>query len=251
MPDTNHRSVTPRRISVHDLVFSVSVLSSGALLGLFAVLAVVVRSHHGPFPIDTSAASAFGATRAATSFRLGEAASLMGSGPVVAIVAIIIGLGLLRRTRELYLSGAVPAAAAVSGIIELAVKHLVERPRPPTAILTGKAGYSFPSGHTTGFTAMVVAIVAVLGALVWPRRKVVLGAVIGAVFALAVALSRVVVGAHWATDVIGGLMLGAAVGLGTVVVACGRQTPRSRTERLALRAHGADAIELTFADEGI
>jgi diacylglycerol kinase family enzyme/membrane-associated phospholipid phosphatase len=72
-------------------------------------------------------------------------------------------------------------------------------PDPPTSS-------SFPSGHAASATAFCTAV-----ALEFPRA----GAVI-APLAAAIAYSRVHVGVHWPSDVIGGVIIGAAVALGTL-----------------------------------
>ena len=185
---------------------------------LFVALAVIVTSHRRPFRIDRSAAHHLGSAKGSSAFRFGEVVSLFGKGPVVALVALAIGAVILYRVRRLFIAGAIPAAAAASGILELGTKYVVRRPRPPTASLTGQSGYGFPSGHTTGFTAMVVALVGVLASLGYRHRVVILTAVVAALATVAIGLSRVVVGAHWATDVIGGGLLGAATA--SVVMLC-------------------------------
>lgn len=191
----------------------------GALTAAFVVLATAVAAHQGPFVLDVRAASGLGARRGTSAFRLGQAVSIVGSGPAVALLAVAIGIGVFWRTRQLYISAAVPAAAGGAGLVELAVKHIVGRPRPPTALLTGKSGFGFPSGHTSGFTALATAIIAVVFVLTSGRRRALVTAVVCAVLAMAVGVSRVVVGAHWATDVIGGFILGTATGVAAVSLA--------------------------------
>ena len=101
-------------------------------------------------------------------------------------------------------------AFALSGILVQVVKHLVGRPRPrlweqgvrhfgPTMV----SGFdSFPSGHTA--TSMAIALVL---AYHFPR----LGPIFLAMAAF-VAASRVLGGSHFFTDVLGGMVLGLAVG---------------------------------------
>lgn len=92
-----------------------------------------------------------------------------------------------------------------------AVKLLVDRPRPsgPFDILEFPADPSFPSGHTT--TAMgffgawfLLAPYVLPPGLVWPVR------VVSAAAILLTAFFRVWVGAHWPTDVLAGILMGAA-----------------------------------------
>ena len=67
--------------------------------------------------------------------------------------------------------------------------------------------FSFPSGHTMHATAF-----AVLFGAAWPLLAPALG-----VFALLVALSRVVVGVHYPSDVIAGALIGAATAAGVAL----------------------------------
>ena len=107
------------------------------------------------------------------------------------------------------------AAIAVPGIFTNIVKHIFGRARPgvggsvdPTLFspFSWPAAYAgLPSGHaTTAFSVLVI-----FGAL-WPRGRTVL-----LIYALLIAASRIVVTAHYPTDVATGALVGV---LGAVVV---------------------------------
>ena len=105
------------------------------------------------------------------------------------------------------------ACASLGGIVaHHAVKFLYHRPRPEVALLRNKTEAAFPSGHTTNATAVVStsAYMLVQAGLVSPAVAV--SAAI--VLCLATGASRVALGWHWGTDVIGGWFAGAGVAAG-------------------------------------
>ena len=103
------------------------------------------------------------------------------------------------------------AAIGVSGILAQVIKHIVGRARPKLLSEYGAFHFeplsvknvlaSFPSGHSTTVFAAAVAL-----SLIFPRARAV-----WFVIAAAIALSRIVVGAHYPSDVVGGAALGASV----------------------------------------
>ncbi|MFH1080121.1 MAG: phosphatase PAP2 family protein [Pseudomonadota bacterium] len=106
------------------------------------------------------------------------------------------------------------AAVALSGLITDLIKPLVGRLRPKLLFETNLYGFdpfrigyeynSFPSGHTTTVFALAAAL-----ALFFPRRRPLLAG-----FAAVVGISRIIVGAHYLSDV----MAGAYVGIMTVIL---------------------------------
>ena len=89
------------------------------------------------------------------------------------------------------------------------VKVLVGRPRPPTALaLGGFGGMAFPSGHALQATAVWGMLAVLTAAGVARRRARMLVWIAGVAVAVAVGASRVYLGAHWLTDVMGGWVLG-------------------------------------------
>jgi undecaprenyl-diphosphatase len=113
------------------------------------------------------------------------------------------GWGLL-ASRALYFF----AVQVVSGILSQILKHLVGRARPKLIDTLGPEHFdlfslkavlaSFPSGHTTTIVAAAASL-----SFFMPRRAALLFAL-----ALPVAASRLIIGAHYPSDVLGGVFLG-------------------------------------------
>lgn len=92
-------------------------------------------------------------------------------------------------------------SASFGGLILFIIKYTVQRVRPLPEVFSG---YSFPSGHST------IIVVFFLSLLFIINKKEILSML--ATFAIiAVPISRVVLGAHFLSDVIAGLLLGSIV----------------------------------------
>ena len=114
------------------------------------------------------------------------------------------------------------------------VKPLIGRPRPPPTIWIGHySGAAFPSGHATQSVAFYAMLAIVLGAGKSPWVKAVLWSV-AALVALAVGGSRIYLGAHWLTDVLGGYALGASWVATVVIVVLAVSSRRTGGAELAV-----------------
>ena len=92
-------------------------------------------------------------------------------------------------------------SAGFGGLILFIIKYTVQRVRPLPEVFSG---YSFPSGHST------IIVVFFLSLLFIINKKEILSML--AIFAIiAVPISRVVLGAHFISDVVAGLLLGSIV----------------------------------------
>jgi undecaprenyl-diphosphatase len=134
----------------------------------------------------------------------------LGSTAFIIPAGLAVGLYFVIRRRDwrpLALLAAVDAGAI--GLYDI-VKPLVGRPRPPAAIWIGHyTGAAFPSGHATQSAAFYAMLAIVLGAGASYRRRTVLWSA-AALVVLIVGASRIYLGAHWLTDVLGGYALGAS-----------------------------------------
>ena len=112
---------------------------------------------------------------------------------------IVIAFLLARRWRSAVVF---VAAILVSAAVVQLAKSIVQRVRPADGLLALNS-WSFPSGHA----AHAATIAAVVALLTW--RWWVAG--LGAIYAAAMAFSRVYLGVHWLTDVVAGIVLGASI----------------------------------------
>ena len=136
----------------------------------------------------------------------------VGSPAGVGILATVVGVTLAWVRRSWLPLLVAWFGAAGIGMINLAVKGLVSRSRPPAAIaVLGADGYSFPSGHTIGTTAVWLLSAWMVSRWVirghTSRDLLWIGAL---VVIVAVGISRVYLGVHFPSDVMAGWTLGAA-----------------------------------------
>ncbi len=130
---------------------------------------------------------------------------------------LVIGVGLIavaflwRRCRASALTLVALVAAALT--VDTVLKVIVDRARPPNPTVSTMFG-SFPSGHVT-HAVIIFGLVPFLLWILTNRPAVLrLGFVVFAVVVLFVAWSRVRLGAHWPSDVIASLFIGASLLLG-------------------------------------
>lgn len=140
--------------------------------------------------------------------------SNVGSPTVMRVGTGLLAVVLwLRRARRLALW---IAATMIGGaVISTMLKTAVGRARPAFAHPVATAsGASFPSGHA--FTATLGAGVVLLTVLpLLPRRSRALAWLPAALVPLAVGYSRLALGVHWTSDVVGGWVLGIGLLAGT------------------------------------
>jgi undecaprenyl-diphosphatase len=98
---------------------------------------------------------------------------------------------------------------AGSLVLNQSLKLIFQRPRPQLAWAQVQPEYSFPSGHAMNSIVFYVAVALIVWVL-WGRRAGLIATVLAIVLALLIGTSRIYLGYHYFTDVVGGLLAGAA-----------------------------------------
>jgi undecaprenyl-diphosphatase len=198
---------------------------------LFVMLTVAVAIHPAPFSFDRPIAVAiqsahFGLFEPFNSFVSGFA-GLVGIGVGLGIIAITF---VLRRPATLFV-----AFSALYAVIYNVVNFIIQRPRPTGLAHTTShlIGSSFPSGHVAFFVWLgTLAIILLANGL--PRLLYVACWVLVVLVVVGAAVSRVDVGAHWPSDVVGGFLVG--LGWMSLTLSLGRLTkPILDSRRAATR----------------
>jgi undecaprenyl-diphosphatase len=191
----------PSTLSASDVALAAAGLLA---LVLFAGTAAAVASGRAvPFDLACANVALHGAPPAAAAVL--RAASALAEFPAVVVVVAAVALWRFWRADPRGALQLIAVALAEEGLNAL-LKHLFHRVRPA---LAGLETFSFPSGHAMAATA-TYGMVAILAARAYPALRWPL-ALAAAVCALLIGASRVFLGVHWASDVLGGFAAGALV----------------------------------------
>ncbi|MFY0998836.1 phosphatase PAP2 family protein [Streptococcus sp. AD045-1] len=183
---------------------------SFALL-LFVILGYVIKFHSNYLkgfdrPIQTILR---GDLPDSLTFFFSNVTSLINIPVIITWVVVLVGLFLYKKwwSEAILLAGNL----ALTGILVALLKNVYQRPRPTLQHLVEEGGFSFPSGHALASTLVVGALVIIVSQRVKNRHLRHLLQVLLMVFILTIMTSRVYLGVHYPTDVLGSLLLGVGI----------------------------------------
>lgn len=184
-----------------------------AAIGLaFGLILLLVRLRWQPLQdLDRSVADGLNSWASGSDVVVGvlkQISSFGGRGFMIPLVALLVALLLIRRRPRPAIYMVVTGAGAL--LLDPSLKALIGRLRPVVEVPVAQApGNSFPSGHALGSMIVYGMIVLVfLSAVRRPWRPVLLGVAI--VLVAAIGFTRMALGVHFLSDVVGGWLLGLA-----------------------------------------
>ncbi|HKE90101.1 MAG TPA: phosphatase PAP2 family protein [Gemmatimonadales bacterium] len=132
----------------------------------------------------------------------------LGSAPVITLVTLFVTLYALAAGRQRIALALL--WTPLSFLLDEVLKLLFQHPRPTMAIIAIPDSYSFPSGHAVAASALytTLALIAAQSERRRRPRRIIVWA--GVLVPIVVAWSRVYLGVHYLSDVVGGLLLGGA-----------------------------------------
>ena len=144
-----------------------------------------------------------------TGYAIFHAITLLGSPVTLTVLALGVGLLLAIRRQWILLGGWLTAFVG-GGLLDEVLKLVIRRPRPPyAAAFLQHYSWSFPSGHAMGSLIGYGMLAYVLGVLWIHRRSAQISVVLGAALLIvAIGFSRLYLGVHYFSDVVGGYAAG-------------------------------------------
>jgi membrane-associated phospholipid phosphatase len=197
--------ISPRRST--GLLLTLMVLAGIYLAALFSGLTDEVLEAEGIVRIDNFLNAAFGQLRIEPLISVFLWITSFGSSPAI-VSAVIIATGFLWSQRRFQMIAPLWVTCIGSLATTSVGKFLIGRHRPEMAIDVTVVSSSFPSGHATAATAVYGFIAYAIARGLPHVREQFDVAYWTAVLVLIIGFSRIFLGVHYVTDVVGGFLVG-------------------------------------------
>lgn len=124
-----------------------------------------------------------------------------------AYVLIAISLGTLIFLKNKKIGMCITTNLVITTLLNQLLKYIIQRPRPEGYRLIEETGYSFPSGHSMVSMAFYGFIIYLIWKKVENKKIKYTLCTILTILMLAIGISRIYLGVHYASDVIAGFLI--------------------------------------------
>lgn len=184
-------------------------LAGSVSLVFFMILGYTVKFYESTLSfIDQPLTTAIRGTLTDTKTSFFTGVTQLGSSIGLMILLLITCLLLLKFKRKAEALWLLVNVGLIASLGNYLIKFLFQRPRPSIEHLVYANHYSFPSGHSMASilfygTLIIISQLVIKNKIVRLISQLILGSLI-----LLIGLSRVYLGVHYPTDIIGGYLLG-------------------------------------------
>lgn len=172
---------------------------------IFILIGLLVRNTHEGLMIDLNILDFLHMDISPLLFNIMDFVSFIGSPTFLVPLVTIIILYLLYKKR-FYISKLLLASSLGSWIFNFILKFIFNRSRPLDYFLVDQGGLSYPSGHSMVSMSMYLTIGFLL--IKYRNIKPKMTYTIATLLVFIMGISRLYLGVHWPTDIIGGFIMG-------------------------------------------
>ncbi len=177
----------------------------GLLAVVFVVIAMLVGSgNQRVIDFDHKWIGRIQAQETPTWTQVAETLSWIGSTQIVIVIEVALLAFLLLVPRLRWEPLLLLVATGGSALLNILLKNLFRRERPDINRLAEEYSFSFPSGHSMGAFALYGILAYILWRIIRPLPLRIAALVLCILLTLTIGLSRIYLGVHYPSDVIGG-----------------------------------------------
>jgi hypothetical protein len=190
------------------LHLTVGLAVSIASLWVFVALTEEVLHHEAITRLDATVLDWTRAHSTPAGHAIAVTVSAIGAPRAIVSLGLMGAVWLARRRQWLFLETWIIALIGGEALNEI-LKHLIQRPRPEHSAILSSQSWSFPSAHAMesliGYGMLAYGLFVLVS---WPRRRLRYLALGTTLLILLIGWSRIYLGVHYVSDVIGGYTAG-------------------------------------------
>lgn len=178
--------------------------ASAIFFALFLLLGYAVSRSASLWRIDAEAVVLRGHATPLAAFL-----TFSGRGPFLSVLVALMAVALWGFHEPLRVLGMLAVSQVLSQAVIEMLKRRFTRKRPDYWLIGLERGFSHPSGHASTAITFFVTCAAIVLLAPWGRPEKLIVAELLVLWALGIVWSRLALGAHYPTDVAGGMLFGA------------------------------------------
>lgn len=174
---------------------------------LFLIMGIMVRGNNEGILFDRFILDLIHENHNETLFSLMKIISFIGSGHfLVPVMTIIVAYAIIKK--KYYISKLLIASTLGSYVVNFILKFIFQRTRPLEYFLVEQGGLSYPSGHSMVTMTFYMTLAYIINRKIKEKHKKKWISLLAYLMIILMGISRLYLGVHWPTDVIGGYLIG-------------------------------------------